>query len=562
MPVRARRRSPLSRDLSGVSVNAFTSWLRGSRPQEDVVEASVTRAPAVPERAGYEFGVPRGGLTEYNAGIGQSTQSDRQSMLSELYEAYLGCPWAWACCNAISRTITAGGLVTDWDNDDGEGDEDQPEKPAAVLALEKLITFVNPREDMRQLLRSTISDLLVFGDAYIEVSFVGNIPVALYTLDSPSTHVIADEHGTITGYVQITEFGQRAMFEPREVIHFSLDSPRSGVFGVSPTQAALLPITSWLFAAATVKEVFRKGNPPNLWVDMPPGMPTNEQNRWLAQHAARNVGPRNIGVPVMTKGGAKVQELQQSKIAEYLATLDQKRDEILAAYGVPPAEATVIEAGNLGGGTGESQHRTFTVNTCQPLAELVLEKLNYHIVKVGFGVTGWHVKFRDIDMRDSKVIEDIRDQRLRNGSWTLNKYRTEIGEQPVDGGDDAVLVDRQTLVLWRDLQSYSTSGIAQKLKGTALEPGEPPEPGTPVTLQKPEPAPIPPGLAPFAGQNNPAGDDSEDPDAHDGAENTETAKRPGSWAPPVPSASWQRAYRQRLREALRELPDVGPDAAA
>ena len=207
-------------------------------------------------------------------------------------------------------------------------------------------------------------------------------------------------------------------------------------------------------------------------------------------------------------------------------------------------------------------HNTFLVNTCNPLAQLVLEKLNYHIVKVGFGVVGWHVKFREIDMRDSAVIENIRDQRLRNGSWTLNKYRTEIGEPPVDGGDDAVLVDRQNLVLWRDMQTYSTSGIAQKLKGTALEPGEPPEPGTPVMLQKPEPAPIPPALAPFAGQNNPNDDDSEDPDVHDEDENTETDTRPGSWPPPVPSASWQRAYRRRLREALRDLPDVGPDAAA
>lgn len=541
-------------------MNAFTSWLRGDRPQGGVLEAADRAlAPSVPERAGYEYGVPRGGLTEYNSGMGQSTQSDRRSMLQELYEAYLGCPWAWACCNAISRTITAGGLVTDWDADDGEGDEEQPEKPTAVLALERLLTFVNPREDIRQLLRSTISDLLVFGDAYIEVSYVGSIPVALYTLDSPSTNVIADEHGTITGYVQITEFGQRAEFDPQEVIHFSLDSPRSGVFGVSPTQAALLPITSWLFAAATVKEIFRKGNPPSIWADMPAGMPTNEQNRWLAQYAARNIGPRNIGAPIVTKGGGKVQELQQGKIADYLAALDQRRDEILAAYGVPPAEATIIESGNLGGGTGESQRKTFIVNTCQPLSELLLEKINYHIVKTGFGITGWHLKFREIDMRDSAIIENIRDQRLRNGSWTLNKYRTEIGEQPTDGGDDAVLVDRQNLVLWRDMGAYSTSGIAAKLKGTALEPNEPGAPGTPVTLEKPAPAPVPAALAPFAGQDpdNNLPDDGEGQGDDQGGEGTgETVM------PPVPSASWQTAYRERLREALRTLPDVDTDAAA
>jgi hypothetical protein len=340
------------------------------------------------------------------------------------------------------------------------------------------------------------------------------------------------------------------------VIHFSLDTPRSGVFGVSPTQAALLPITAWLFTAATVKEVFRKGNPPTLWVDFPAGMSVGEQNRWLDQYAARNLGPRNIGTPIGTKGGAHVQELQPGRISEYLTTLDQKRDEILAAYGVPPAQAGVIEAGNLGGGTGESQRKTFLVNTCDPLAQLVLEKINYHIVKVGFQILGWHLKFRDVDMRDSATIENIRDQRLRNGSWTLNKYRAEIGEPSAEGGDDPVLVDRQNLVLWRDMISYSTSGIAQKLKGTALEPGDPQgDPDAPITLEKPAPAPAP---VPYTGPVNVAPDDLQDMD--DPGDGDETASE--STVSPVPSAGWQRAYRNRLRKILRELSDVDPDAAA
>lgn len=538
----------------GAFTEAAVGWLL-NRPRTGVVEAADRAlAPAVPERAGFEYGIPRGGLTEWNAGVGASTQTDRRSQMQELYEAFLGCPWSWACVNAIARTITAGGLVTDWDADDGEGDQDQPAKPANVLALEKLLTFTNPREDIRQLLRSTIADLLVFGDAYIEVTYVGSIPVALYTLDSPSTTPIADEHGTITGYVQVTDYGQRATFEPREVIHISLDAPRSGVFGVSPTQAAILPIMSWLFTAATLKETFRKGNPANIWADMPAGMSSTEQARWIAQYHTNNLGPRNIGTPIVTKGGAHIQELQAGKIAEYLQTLDQKRDEILASYGVPPAQATVIESGNIGSGTGESQRKMFQVNTCQPIAELLLEKLNYAIVKLGFAIDGWRLKFREIDMRDSAVIEQIRDMRLRNGSWVLNKYRTEIGEPPVPGGDDAILVDRQNLVLWQDMASYSTSGIAAKLKGTALEPAEPGAPGTPVGLEKPEPAPVPAALAPFAGQGNPAGTEQE-LDGEDGEEETVGA------GVGVLSEAWQHAYRERLAVALRELPGVDTNAA-
>jgi HK97 family phage portal protein len=521
---------------------SLRTWWNGLRSGPEVLES----APAkLPERSGYEYGISPGGLTESNQGLGAATQSDRRSTLNQLYEAYLACPWSWASVNAIARTITAGGLVTDWDNDDGEGDDEQPDKPQQVLLLERMIGYCNPRENIRQILRGVITDLLVFGDAFIEVVWLGQQPVALYSLDCPSMLPIADDHGTITSYVQVTELGQRATFEPRDVIHISLDSPRSGVFGVSPTQAAMLPIVSWLFSAATSKEIFRKGCPPVLHVDHPAGASPSDINRWNAQYQQRNIGPRNIGNPINTKGGAGVNELSQSRTMDYLQFLNQKRDEIIAAYGVPPSKVGIIESGNLGGGTGEAQDRTFMVNTCQPLAELVLEALNFHLAKNGFGVEGWKLKFRDVDMRDSKTVEDIRDMRLRNGSWTLDRYRADIGEPSTDGGDQPVLVDRENLVKWADMDAASKASIANKLKGTALEPSNP-QHGEPVTVEKPEQAPVPPQLAAFAGKAPPG--QPEEP--------AEPEKEP----PPVESLHAR--YRARLREALATLPGGVDERAA
>lgn len=405
--------------------SAIRNWFAGS-PQAEVTEASRALTPSqVPERAGYPYGVPRGGLTEWNAGIGAATQTDRRSQLQQLYEAYLACPWSWACVQAIARTITAGGLVMDWDTDTGEGDQEAPDKPPEVLAVERLFAFTNPRQNIRQLLRNVVVDLEVFGDAFIEVSWWGDLPVALWNLDNPSTTPLSDEHGAVTGYVQVTDQGQRADFEPRDVIHISLDAPRSGVFGVSPTQAALLPITAWLFAAATGKEMARKGLPITIHVDFPASAQKGDQNRWAAQYAQENIGPRNIGTPIITKNGAAVNELQAGKIADVLAFLDQKRDEIVASYGVPPAKAGIIESGNLGGGTGEEQDRTYRVDTCGPIAELVLEAINFAVVRNGFGVTGWSAKFREVDYRSSQAVEEIRDTRLRNGSWCADE-ETEI----------------------------------------------------------------------------------------------------------------------------------------
>ena len=501
----------------------WKGFRRGSG--SDVTEAIKALTPSqLPERTGYTYGIPRGGLNEYNAGIGASTQTDRRSMLQQLYEAFLSCPWSWACVNAIARTITAGGLVMDWDTDTGEGDQDEPEKPENVKAAERLFAFTNDRQNIRQLLRNVVIDLLVFGDALIEVSWWNTTPVALYNLDVPTTTPTADEHGKITGWTQTTDTGLIATFEPRDVIHISLDAPRSGVFGVSPTQAALLPITAWLFAAATLKEMFRKGLPPVVHADFPAGVSKTDQELWVAQAMARNVGPRNIGRPWVTKGGGKLVELQAGKVADALAALTQKRDEILASYGVPPALATVIESGNLGGGTGEEQRRTYEVDTCAPIGELVLEALNYAVIQNGLGVEEWHAKFGEVDYRASQTVEAIRDMRLRNGAYTLNKYRTEIGEPSVDGGDEAVLVDRQNLVLWKDMARMSEAMVDSKSAGGALAAAAGMQMQDPPAGQEP-PAPAAPQVA------------------KDGGEPQES----------VPVLALAR-YRRRLAEALNAMP--------
>lgn len=49
---------------------------------------------------------------------------------------------------------------------------------------------------------------------------------------------------------------------------------------------------------------------------------------WKDQYASRNVGARNIGAPIITKGGVTLKELQTGKILDVIKGKDQCRDEI------------------------------------------------------------------------------------------------------------------------------------------------------------------------------------------------------------------------------------------
>lgn len=484
-----------------------------------------------PSRQGYIYGVPPGGTDENAPPNAMGYSGDRRQQLSELYQAYLKCPWAWACVQAIARTVTAGGLETDWDGDDGEGDQEIPDKPPAVLALEQLLAFVNPQQNIRQLLRNFIADLQVFADGYIEVVWSGSVPVALYNQDSPTTMPEADDHGNITGYVQIDEYGRKVHFEPHEIIHVSLDAARPGITGVSPMQAAEPAILAWIWAASTGKEAMRKGLPPNVHVDFPSGKQESDLRTWRDKYLSQNVGPKNIGTPVQTIGGATVKELQTGKIADVITFKNQCRDEILSIFGVPPAKAGVIESGNLGGGTGDSQDVTYHLDTCAPIAELVAEAFTWALAVQAFGITDWKLKFGDADYRDSKLVEDIRSQRIRDGLYTLNRARAEVGEPTVDGGDDAVLVLQRTVVVWSDVAGMSAAAVTAAGQG-----GQPQQPDSGEAPDAPQDGVTAPG------QQAKPGDGKQD-----------DAK------PPRDREKEAAVFRTRLAEALKQLPDLGDE---
>ncbi len=457
------------------------------REKEPVYERATTppAADIIPNRSGFIQGVPPQGVDETDLTQGAATNTDRGSFLQELWEAYIKCPWSWACVNAISRTVTAGGLVMKWDSDTGEGDQKQPAKPANVLALERLISFTNPKQDIRQLARNIVADLKVFGDAFVEVVWAGKIPVALYNQDCPTTFPKTDEHGVVSKYIQVTEYGQRVEFEPHQIIHISEDSARPGVLGISATHAAEESIVAWMFLHSCEKEAARRGLPPNVHADLPVGMSEGDIKKWQDQYAARNVGPSNVGTPITTKGGGKVAELQTAKLPDILAAKREARGEIISSYGVPPAKVGIIESGNLGGGTGSDQNKTFWLDIINPTAQLIAEKLQFFLAVQAFGIKGWHIEFAGVDYRDDKTIADIMSQYLRDGAWTLNRYRAEIGEPPIPGGDDAVLIARQDIVLWADMAARSAAAVAMMAAGGSGEepaglggPGPPPATGT------------------------------------------------------------------------------------
>lgn len=472
-------------DTTAREHRSILPWRRSHVSEAVPVPAPLTSRPVT--RRGYVDGIPLGGTTPYNASTATTPGApDRESAMTELLNAYLTCPWVSTCIDGIARTITAGGLRIEPVNTNPEEMQDPMEPPPEVARVQALLDYVNPSDDIRQLMRRVITDALIFGDAFVEVTWVGPEPVALWPLDCQTISIMSDEHGNVgrmidgklIGYVQRTENGETVNFEPHEVIHVKLDAPGASLYGVSPTSKASVPIKTWLFAAGLIKETMKRGDPSRIHVDWPITLTDPEIRKSSAQYAARNLGPRNIGNPFETKGGAKVVELAPNKIEYWLAVRDGSRDDILSTFGVPKRKAGVAVPGSLGGAGAESgEDKTYRVTTCGPTSEIVLEKFTFALCYLAYGIKDWRISFNEIDWRDDLTIEQIRDLRLRNGSWTRDRYAKDINEPPVEGGDQAVLVDRQNLVLWKDIAALSAKNAAPAPEPAALPPGGNPPPG-------------------------------------------------------------------------------------
>lgn len=440
---------------------------RGRSPDRIILESAPAVTPAsriqVVERKGIDQAVQPGS----DAFAARSNQVSRAQFLYDLRDAYLGCVWAGACIDTVARTTTAGGLDLDSRQVAGQQNGGAKTLGASAAPLQRLLDYVNPQEDIRQLMRGIITDLQVYGDAFLEVVWWLGLPVALYSLDCPTMVANSDPHGMVSGYTQVLDAQKMVQFEQHEVIHFSMDNPRGSIYGIGPTEKGMAIITTWLFTEGVLKERMRKGDPPNIHA-MADGerVSENDLTRWIGQYMVKNIGIPNIGKPVFTRD-IQVGELQTSQLQMLINVLNQHRDATCSNYGTPPQKVGIIESGNLGGGTGTEQNKTFEINTCGPYAEIALEKMNFHLTWEAFGVNDGELNFGDIDWRDDKVIDDIDSQRLRDGRVDLNVARASIGQPPVDGGDDPILVMRQDMMLWQDLPALSHANLAKAQAGAA-----------------------------------------------------------------------------------------------
>jgi HK97 family phage portal protein len=362
--------------------------------------------------------------------VREGSQDDRQKK-ETCYLVYCGNQWVSGCVDTTAERMISGG----WETVEVERGKGSSKNQARV---KQLFDFEDIEEDFLQFFNSIATDLLIFGEAFAEMTYGPDGLVAnLYTVDSITMTTHFDMHGVITGYTQRLEKSTEVVrFEPREIIRWWLPDPKSKKKALSPIEKLKDPVFLDRSMVTWGEKFFRQGGKPSYWVGMGPDSNEVDASRYIKWYKENYTGMENAHIPPVMYGGSEIHEYGKGSIElDFDKSQDNQRDRALVVYGVPPAMLGIIESGNIGGGTGESQNKSFIYNKVIPLENRILEKLNYRAVKQGLFIEDWKVKTRHADYRDDKDIAEIENKEIGNGTLTRNEARQERGRTEVPGGD-------------------------------------------------------------------------------------------------------------------------------
>lgn len=230
-------------------------------------------------------------------------------------------------------------------------------KAATVKRL--LNSDPNPFMDISLFRRLIFMDLLLAGQAF--VYFDGT---HLYHQPAKGMEIIPDEKFYIKGYRYNT-----VPFEPNEIIHIRDNSVEHLYRGTPRLQSVLAEMQLLLQMIEFQRTFFSNGAVPGLVLKSPNALSEKVKEKmiegWMGAYNPTTGGKR----PMILDGGLELDKMTNTSFKEldFELSIDNKRNAILTALGVPPI---LLEGGN--NANIRPNQRLFYIETVIPLVDKVL----------------------------------------------------------------------------------------------------------------------------------------------------------------------------------------------
>jgi HK97 family phage portal protein len=221
-----------------------------------------------------------------------------------------------------------------------EGRAENPEHP-----LLRLIERPNPADTSVSFIEALCSNLLLYGNAYVEGVFVDGLLRELYCLRPDRMSVVTGRDGWPAAYVY-SAAGDNVRFDMQRrgvepILHIRLFNPLDDTYGFAPLAAAQTALDTHNAASFWNKALLDNSARPSgalVYAGPDGGHLTDAQFDRLKQELAENFsGADNAGRPLLLEGGLDWKTLSLSpKDMDFAETKASAAREIALAFGVPP----------------------------------------------------------------------------------------------------------------------------------------------------------------------------------------------------------------------------------
>jgi HK97 family phage portal protein len=204
----------------------------------------------------------------------------------------------------------------------------------------RLLRKPNDRHDRMMFWTWTMATRDIFGEAFwAKVRDPGGRPIQLLPLHPTSMTLNKDRSWTFdNGRVRIENI------PAHDVVHFSTYNPDSVDRGLSPLEPLRATLENEDAARRATSSFWRRGARPGFALSHPQTLSQPAQLRLKAQWEEITAGADKTGVTVVLEEGMKPEKLDLSaEEAQYIETRKLNREEIVAAYDMPPPAVHILD---------------------------------------------------------------------------------------------------------------------------------------------------------------------------------------------------------------------------
>lgn len=341
---------------------------------------------------------------------------------------YTDSEWIYAAINAISSSVAKVPIRL------YRGERNGTKTEVIDHQILRVLKKPNPHQTFNDLRVFTQMNLELFGVAYwyLARGEITGQPKEIYPLNSSEVTTRTNAAGDLIGY-SVSRWGYHATIPLDEIIAFRQVSPSSIYEGESAAKACARSVKADENTLKYVESFFENSARPDFILSV---MGISEENsskleqRWRNKHG----GVAKSNKPAIIDGEIKLEKLTASiKDLDITEQSRERRDRILAAYGVPKAVLGMVDDVNRASMEGSKlAFSEFVVDT--RLQEFVEKLTAFLLPKYASSENLFFVADEHIPRDSELMIREI-ESGINSGYMTINEARDVRGLDPVKNGD-------------------------------------------------------------------------------------------------------------------------------